>query len=370
MSDYVYKHAGKRLLASVFDAVGGFFFFFIRRSFPISKDRVKRILLIRLDHIGDVLLTRPSMNALHDAFPSAQIDLLVSADLVPIFEDAREIREIISMRHHWFSRSADKKQTLPEFFQVLKRVRANRYDLAIDFRGDLRHILLMALAGIPVRAGYNLTGGGFLLTHTAPYSKEIHQVHAQFNLLNSLGLKTGEPRNFPISYSGSRKWKFWNATGRLLPADTRRIVIHPGAGDAAKQWPAANFEKLIQTILNEKLGQVILVGTEAEKKSLRLEGPDILDLRGKTGLEELPILLDCCDLFIGNDSGPAHIAAAQGSPMIVLFNTLHDPNVWKPLSNKLELLPFSNNENMPPVAPETVMQRVRSVLTQTTAAKP
>jgi ADP-heptose:LPS heptosyltransferase len=120
-----------------------------------------------------------------------------------------------------------------------------------------------------------------------------------------------------------------------------RVVIHAGSGYPSKRWPFENFKALIQKIDREALAQIVLIGTEAEKDAapdLKVSSERLIDLRGKTALQDLPVLLDVCDVFIGNDSGPAHIAAAQGLEIILLVSGTNDIRLWHPWTDRLTLL--------------------------------
>ncbi len=373
---YVFRHKAKRLLAALFDAAGACLFF-IPNHFrkPIDTEKIKKILVIRLDHLGDLAMTRPAIALLKKKFPQAQIDLLVSCGAASLFEDGGEIHERIIMNPSWFSPNAGFGNPWREALRILRVLKSNAYDLAIDFRGDLRIILLMAWAGIPQRFAYGITGGGFLLTHCGPYSPSLHQVLLNIKLLEPLGIR-GEAENKPFSYPDARQLQVLNSLKSFLPENSvRRIVIHPGAGYASKRWPAIKFKVLIGKILEENLGNVLLIGTEAEKKLLSFEISDskLIDLRGKTKLEDLPVLLDMCQLFIGNDSGPSHLAAAQGIPMIVLFSGTNEAAVWHPWSKFLQLMhhevpcspcearecPLKHHDCMEKISVEEVLQRVR-----------
>ena len=375
---YAFKNKSKRFWAALGDAVGHAAFLVPRFLKPkLDLARIKKILVIRLDHLGDVAMTRPALQALFNHFPHAQIDLLVPAETAPLLQDSREVRKILTMEHSWFSKSSLKEQWR-EAQNILGHLKEQHYDLGIDFRGDLRNILLMAFAGIPERFGYGRTGGGFLLTYLGKYSRKEHQVELNRKLLRPLGIDE-EPANEPFLYSQSRKLQFWESTGRLLPEGARpRIVIHPGAGYPSKRWPASKFKTLIERILAENLGPIILIGTETEKNLLSLDvrDPRLIDLRGKTRLEELPILLDACHVFIGNDSGPSHIAAAQGLPLILLFSGTNDALVWHPWAKSIALIrhevpcspcearecPLIHHDCMEKISVEEVLAQLRVAL--------
>ena len=161
---YVFKQSWKRLLAAFFDGIG-FCLFFIpnRLKTPLNPDRVKKILVIRLDHLGDAAMTRPARRLLRERFPQAQIDLLVSAATAPLFRDTPGMRNILVMEHSWFTPGVSLQNQCKDALRMLPIIKNNHYDLAVDFRGDLRHILLMFFARIPWRFGLRHCPFGFML---------------------------------------------------------------------------------------------------------------------------------------------------------------------------------------------------------------
>lgn len=353
MPRYPFKSLWKRLLAGCFDAIGRTLCFPLRSSQkPLDLADIRHILVIRLDHIGDVVMSRPAIRALHKKFPQASIDLLVTEDIAPLFEHSKEIRTVIAAKHGWFNRKASFVQKWSEFWRLAGMLRGQPvapesspktavYDVGIDLRGDLRNILLMRTAGVRHTIGYGIAGGGFLLSEEIPYDATQHQVRLNLNLLNSFHVAQ-DNKLLPFEYSPEKAREFWRNT-ETLPHTTLlpRIVIHMGSGYPSKRWPFENFKALIQQIDREALAQIVLIGTEAEKDAapdLKLNSVRLLDLRGRTALRNLPVLLDVCDIFIGNDSGPAHIAAAQGLEVILLVSGTNDIRLWHPWTDRLILL--------------------------------
>ncbi len=342
-SEYAYRRWYKRFAAFVFDVIGtGLTFPWRARRRPIDFKRIEKILVFRLDHVGDVVLTRPALLALWRELPGVQIDVALAAENVALFDDDRVVRNVIPVSNHWFSANSSWWQKWFAWVHLLRQIRAVRYDLAIDFRGDLRHILLMALAGIPCRIGYGRTGGGFLLTAKGKWQEGRHQVFSNAELLKFLNVVTAV-RQEPFTYSGERKRRFWNQHGEKLgpAASAKRIVVHAGAGYPSKRWHPDRYRDLILKIIDEGFGQVVLIGTEREKAMGPLfaaSNPYLVDLRGQTKISDLPILFDASHVFVGNDSGPAHIAAAQGIETVVLFSGTNDFRVWHPWTERLHLV--------------------------------
>ncbi|MFA5160445.1 MAG: hypothetical protein WC484_08095 [Candidatus Omnitrophota bacterium] len=120
MPSYPFKSLWKRALAGCFDAIGRVCFFPLRPlRKPLNPAAVRRILVIRLDHIGDVVMSRPVIRALYKKFPHTAIDLLVTEDIAPLFEHSKEIRTVIVSKHAWFNRSASFVQECLEFWRLL-----------------------------------------------------------------------------------------------------------------------------------------------------------------------------------------------------------------------------------------------------------
>lgn len=332
---YVFKHPAKRFAAKTLDALGSW----VRSSLfrPVKafdRSQVKKILLIRLDHLGDAIMVRPAIDAVLSHFPEATVDFLVAAENAPLF--AHEPRlNLIPMTHHWFSRRSNWLDKMTEMEKLVPILRREHYDLGIDFRGDLRNILLMTFAGIPERVGYGITGGGFLLTRQEPYDSSLHQTSLNMKLLNSLGIDE-KPSARAFSYPAEKKSSFKENAARPF-----RVIIHPGAGYASKRWPAENFRSLIEKILaTYSFAHVVLIGTREDQQLfpiLEQEGA-ITDLRGKTKIEDLPALFDTARLYIGNDSGPAHLAAFQNLPGIIIFSGTNQPALWQPWSEKFQII--------------------------------
>lgn len=365
-------------MAVVFDLVTGLILFPLRVLRPRrGAPAPKKILIIRLDALGDVMLTRLAIHSLRCHFPEARIDLLVSEEYAPLLRKDAAVNRVLPFKHSWF-RSPINLKALQEAFSWSHELRKERYDVGIDFRGDLRNILLLTLAGIPTKLAYGQTGGKFLLTFCADDSKKQHRVLIHQNLLGYFGIK-----NFPsragFNISQADKHRFMESFDEPLEGyEQPRIVIHPGAAYPSKRWPAEKFKQLIEKILRENVGTLFLIGTQEEKELFPVASlpGKLLDLRGRTHLEDLPVLLEQCRLFIGNDSGPAHLAAAHDLELIILFSGTNDAEIWRPWSDRLSLVrhlvscspcdarvcPLGHHDCMQKISVEEVFQKIQAVL--------
>lgn len=340
---YVFKSRLKRAGMTLLDAAGQAASAIVRtvsfKNLRVSRGPApKKILLIRLDHIGDVMLTRPAVRSLREKYPSAQIDWLVPSEVRGLLQGDTSVNRILGLTNHWFRRGGFMFREWSEIFQWMLCLRAEKYDAAVEFRGDLRSLVFLFLLNIPVRIGYGITGGKFLLTQCADYDWTAHQAELCGNLVRLLGASAPLLQRPLVTQP--------DLFSQDIPAKSpgiKRVIVHAGAGYPSKLWPSENFEALLRGLCGLPEVEIVLIGTAAEKSSLTLMslGVDknrVLDCRGVLALDQLPPLMLTSDLFIGGDSGPAHIAAAQGIPVISLFSGANDAELWKPWTPRLVLL--------------------------------
>ncbi len=295
----------------------------------------KRILIIRTDRIGDVVLSLPAVRAVRKAFPGAYVAAMVSPATKDIVKGNPDINEIIIY---------DKKGKHRNFFKTLVFslwLKKKKFDIALILHTTARVNLITCLARIPKRAGYTRGKMDFLLTDRLYDVKRLgekHEAEYSLDLLRSVGIKAKMSQ--PVVYINEMDEA--NAE-RLLKENGLRerekfIAVHPGASCISKRWPEENFA-LIADALSEELGvRIVLLSDEEEsptgekvRSSMKKEP---VFLCGKTSLGETAALLKKSMLFISNDSGPVHIACAVGTPTISIFGRNQrglSPERWGPL---------------------------------------
>ncbi len=338
---YHYRAWHRRLFFWLFDTMGCLIRLISMRRKPVFEaSRIQRILAIRNDHLGDFLMAIPAIKALKIVFPEAKIDLLVSADAGPLAKTLPDIHEVYEFKASWFSKKFIGKK-LSEARQLAHEFRKNKYDLAIDFRGDLRNIILMFRSHIPFRLSYGVTGGGFLLSSCPPYPQNEHQVMVNLKLLQSLGF-TVTPPSTSFKSSPESKEKILKYFPRLFSENPKPLlVIHPSAGYPSKRWPIDYFKNLMSAILDQSLAKIVLIGSAMDRDLFDFSDFDpvlVQDLRGKCPLTDLPALFEVADLYLGNDSGPAHVAALTNIQSVILFSGTNEPHLWRPWSKQTSLL--------------------------------
>ena len=185
--NYLIRCPFKRRIVSLVDNVGKLFF--ERRNRDCSTI-IKSILLIRLDHLGDVLLTTPAIKSLKQRFPHARITMVVKEWAFEAIKDNPHIDKVIIFNPSWTvpGQEGTKIAGLGGIWKLIFQLRKERFDFAIDFKGDPRNILIAYLSGARRRISYGIRGGGFLLTDIVPYEPGIHETDKNLKLLSPLGI--------------------------------------------------------------------------------------------------------------------------------------------------------------------------------------
>ena len=306
----------------------------------------ERILVIRLDHIGDLLCSFPAIRALRRRFADARISLLVGPWCYELSKLNTDVDEIIVYRAPWFDRHSTNKNPFTLLGTLLigaRMLRQRRFDVAIDLRGDLRNILLMALSCIPVRVGYSDVGCGFMLTHPLRRNRWEHETHRALAVVKALGCEGEAEIKLDIPNSALR------SVSTLLQKDgiadaSLLIMVHPFGGNRAKWWTSDSVVRICK-YLHEALGaSIILTGANEERpkiESIKLSsGSAVMNLAGKLSLQELIALIALVDGVITTDTCTMHFAAALGTPQVVLFSSQVHPVEWAPIQGEHVLLHF------------------------------
>jgi lipopolysaccharide heptosyltransferase II len=298
---------------------------------PSRTTDLQRILLVRLREIGDVVFTTPAIAALRTRFPGAHLTYIVEPAAAPIVAGNPNLNDIIV---------APRRRGVGGLVHDLalgRRLRARRYDLAIDFHGGPRAALLTWLSGAPVRIGYEITGRTWMYTHRIARPRALrprHSVENQWDLLAPLDIAPPDRAQYPMAMPLDPDVAV-RVTDRLSRAGVtdrdRLVVIHVSAGNPFRRWPLAYFVDLIAALAedDERRRIVITSGPSEQDAAARV----ITDARARLGsaraqqvlscgelsLAELRALLERAALYVGGDSGPLHVAATTTVPIVGLY---------------------------------------------------
>ena len=319
-----------------------------KHAFEKNDKQRNRILIVRTDAIGDVLLSTPVIKALRQKHPQAYISMMVAPHAKDIIEGNPYLDEVIVY---------DKDGKHKSWIRSLKfasRLKKKKLDLAVILHPTNRVHLLTFLARIPKRLGYNRKLG-FLLNERKEHKKQEGAKHeAEYNLEllkdefwqenekeNSPGIESSERiRLFMPVKAESEKWVDHLFKSFGISASDKLLAINPGASCPSKLWPLERFAQVALKLARaHNLKILVLAGPKdillADKIALHheLKGK-IINLAGKTSISQLASVLKRCALFISNDSGPVHIASALGTPVISIFGRSQPglgPKRWGPL---------------------------------------
>ncbi len=323
---YPYKQSWRWCFVRFFDLIFDRFSKRLRQNkFP---DSVQNILVVRLDQIGDLVCSLPVFPVLKAKFPNAKITALVGEEGKVILEHNTFIDQIIVFRSNWFSR---KKGMCPiEFFKTLSELRKTKYDLGFDLRGDLRNIILMMLAGVRHRVGYGIGGGAGLLHQTPIYDRSLHQVELNLRLITeeAPNRKDVKPKIYLTPEEKEIAFKKLKALG--VQKGMQLIAIHPEAGYPSKEWGEPKFKELIEKLITDSHTTVLIFGLSGARQIAEhfSSSKQVINLVGTVSLREMIAMLSHCHLFLGNDSGPSHIAQALGIPVVVLASGTNEYDKW------------------------------------------
>jgi heptosyltransferase II len=285
-----------------------------------------RIVVARYRFIGDTLLSIPFLKTLREKNPDAVIDLLVGADGYPLMEDCPYINQAIVFEPRELG-----------FFQAVKKIREGRYEAAYLLKRSFSSALMMFLAQVPQRIGFDTDHRGFLLTRKMPYREfDQHEAQCFLDLLDVSSSPSDLRLESWIPQSVAEK-----ALSLLDAGSGPRIVLHATSTNLAKRWPLAHFQALAETLVSQFQARLYLLGSPSEAgfydmltEGLSSKSRQMThNLCGKTTVQESLALLKSMDLVVANDSGMIHMAAAADVPIISIFGPM-DPQQWHPLSDR------------------------------------
>jgi heptosyltransferase-3 len=296
---------------------------------------MKNLLVVKLRYIGDVLLATPVFRALRDRFPEARLTAAVHRGTEEILKENPDIQEVLVVE----------RGGIGEQLRFLGEIRRRRFDCVIDLTDGDRSAILTGLSGAPVRIGFNEEHRwrGLLYTSVATVGPGVvHRLEHDLEALRPLGI---EPKPRPLVLPVAPEHD--SRAARLLEeAGVSRdsgplVMLQPGARYWFKAWPVRRFAELADR-LTEAFGCTVLVGGNQQERDLAGQirsqcRSKPLVLAGLATLSDYAAILKRCALFVGNDNGPMHMAAALGVPVVALFGP-SNPDEWGPRGGRVKIL--------------------------------
>jgi heptosyltransferase-1 len=274
----------------------------------------RRILIIKPSAIGDVVHALPILNLLRRRWPEAHISWLITPGCAGLLEGHPQIDELIPFDRKMFGKTWKSLAAARKLLAFGLALRGRKFDLVIDLQGLFRSGLLTIQTGAKYRVGSTSARefGWVFCTHLAPLNTwDQHAVDRYLTIAEFLGLGTS-PVEFVFPTDDSDRQFIAN----LLPGDEPFAVLLPTTHWESKRWPTDHFAALVQP-LKDRFGLRSVIAGDPAAGALVI--PNAINLGGKTTLRQLVALLERASLVIANDTGPMHIAAALGRPLVTLF---------------------------------------------------
>lgn len=294
----------------------------------------KKILIVRLDRIGDVVLSTPVIKAVRDAYPDGYIAFMVRPYAREIVEGNPYLNEVII-----YDKDKEHKGIAGNY-RFIQELRSKKFDTAIVLHPTNRAHAVLRLAGIPERIGYDRKAG-FLLTKKIPHTKQFglkHETDYALDMLRFVGI---EPKDralyMPINSASESVVEGMLKENNISRSDTI-VVINPGASCASKRWGINSFADVANGIAERYGARIFIISGNVDKHIgdglAALVKNGAVNLSGKTSIGDIASLLKRAKLFISNDSGPVHIGCAVGVPVIAIFGRSDrglSPERWGPI---------------------------------------
>ena len=304
-----------------------------------------KLLIVRLRLIGDVVFTTPLVRALRRRYPDAHLTYLVESAAAPVVADNPHVNEVVTVEHtHGWRRLSDD-------LKLARRLRRDRYDIAIDLHGGPRSAWLTWATRAPLRVGYDVAGRSWMYTtsvHRPRGLRPRHSVVNQWDVLAALDRTwpppdpEGDPVEMAVDATAAgsiaRRLHAWG-----VPAGDRIIVLHVSAGNPFRRWPESAFAELAAMLVATHADRWVIVTSgpsdhaaaarvvDAARQRVGPASSRVIDAEGLS-LPELRALFERTALFVGGDSGPLHVASTSRAPIVGLYGpTLPERSApWRP----------------------------------------
>ncbi len=278
--------------------------------------RARRVLVMQTSFLGDSLLTLPLLRRLKESLPGASLSVLTLPKNAEVFRGNDWVDDVIE---------DDKRGEhggILGTWRMARALAARKFDLAVIPHRSFRSALVAWLAGIPRRVGFSASAGSFLLTDAVPFAWLTHDLERNLALARPLGgvskASSGEARYLAPSSPSPELEARLSAAG-IVPGE-RLAGIHPGAAWATKRWLPERYAELCRRLKADGFTPVLIGGPGDAALGREIAAASgAADMIGKTELADLKALMGRLSLFVTNDSGPMHLAAASGVPVVAIF---------------------------------------------------
>ena len=290
--------------------------------------QVRKVLFVRLRSIGDTVLATSAVNALRRFLPDAQIDILVEDWVAPVLAEHPSLSSVISLERNSLAARA----------RIAREIRASGYDVVYNLHGGTTSTFLTRASGARHRVGYESYQYAKLHNHQAPSAsflwgqEKTHSVEQQLALLGWTGVPVTDRPATQLAILESAAFVIEERIRGGKLEGKSLALIHPAAAFATKQWAAENFARVVEYLERADFSSVAIVGPGQDKVLDELQRHCSAPITTfNLSLPEVSALASRAELFVGNDSGIAHMAAAVGTPSVVIFGSSNIAH-WRPWS--------------------------------------
>lgn len=385
--DYHFQKRHWAFIIGLVDTVGALLSSLVGEKRKLGK--VKKIILSRIDHLGDVLLATCVLPHIRKAYPEAKIDFMAGEWAKDLLVKNPYVDEVIIYNNFLHNRSGSLwsriRNDVISFLGALRKIRGEGYDLGIDLRSYfINSIPLLYFSDVKYIVGYGTGGFGFLLDKEVPYRTGIHEVLHIAGLIRSIGIDASDEEMYPsykISATAEEQAGYILESKGINPKESF-ILIHPGTADRKKEWNIQGWRAIVKSLKPYGV-KIVFCGGPSDVHTIRAILSDknqdgVIDISGVLPIEAFAGVLKRASLVIGLDSFPCHLASAVGTPTLVLWSGINDPIQWKPLGNNVKIVrrdlpctPCYKGEGCKEmtcmaIPPGEVMEQVRLQLVQNT----
>jgi ADP-heptose:LPS heptosyltransferase len=299
---------------------------------------VRRMLAVRLDNLGDVLVTTPAIHAMRESLPNAAITLLASPVGAQAGRLNPDVADVLVYNAPWMDPWSRLPLDPAREMQAIAQLRAGRYDAAVIFssfrQSPLPAAYLCYLAGIPLRLAASIDGPGSLLTtrHRHP-ERMMHEVERGLDLVAAVGMHTSDDRlvlRVPNEARGE--------IDGLVAIQRPLVVVHPGCSMPARTYPWEQYVEVIDILVRDLGAHVVLTGGDDERPLIDAilawvhpwNRTQVTAAAGSLAFPAFCALVEAADAVVTNNTGPMHMSAALGAPVVALFALTNPPEQWGP----------------------------------------
>ncbi|MCX5632604.1 MAG: glycosyltransferase family 9 protein [Phycisphaerae bacterium] len=293
----------------------------------------KKILIIKPSALGDIIQALPAACCLAKSFPDAQIDWFIRPEYAALIENHPCIHSIVIFDRRKLGKWWFKPDSFTELVKLVRHLRKEKYDIVFDFQGRFRSAIFAWFSGCKQRIGMAQTQeitGIFYTQKIKQSASSVHLVDYFLDMVCTAGAKRSKAE-FGLKPDKQNTDEIRNILKSNNANPNNYAVFTPAATVEAKRWPIENFAALAEKVRKKYQCSIVGIGVESEKMIVReletLADVPVINLAGKTNIQQLIAALAGARVVVSNDTGPAHIAAALGVPMVLIFGLTNPSRV-------------------------------------------